>query len=153
MKLLPLSQGRFTKISDQDFTRARKFKWHYRQFRKGQWYVARTITVDGKQKNIFLHCFIMGVKGVDHRDGDTLNNQRRNLRRATTAQNAQAFRRPKSRGTSKYRGVYWHSTNRGWAAQICKTYLGMFSDPVSAAQAYDRAAKKRFGKFAAPNFP
>lgn len=52
---------------------------------------------------------------------------------------------------SGYHGV--HPRGRKFYAVIGKTYLGMFPDAVSAAEAYDTAARKLFGEFARPNFP
>ena len=34
-----------------------------------------------------MHCFLMGQKSIDHKDGNGLNNQRSNLRPATAPQN------------------------------------------------------------------
>jgi len=61
----------------------------------------------------------------------------------------------KSGRTSKYKGVCWHKQHCRWYAQIQKdhknVYLGLYSDPVEAAKAYDRAAIGLFGEYAATN--
>lgn len=105
----------------------------------------------------YLHRAIMkSPKGmqVDHRDGNTMNNRRGNLRECTNAQN-QMSKRDTGRAPGKYRGVY-RAESGGWFASICKDqaqqYLGTYSTDVDAALAYDAAARKLFGEFARPNF-
>ncbi|HIJ67829.1 MAG TPA: hypothetical protein HPP51_06040 [Planctomycetes bacterium] len=58
---------------------------------------------------------------------------------------------------SRYKGIYWHKHRKKWNARIRingRTIpLGYFNDEISAAKAYDSAAKKLHGRFASPNFP
>ena len=67
---------------------------------------------------VFLHNEILGVKGVDHIDGDGLNNTRLNLRPATHAQNMQNRRKHRNGSSSPERGVYFHKQRRMWRAQV-----------------------------------
>jgi len=104
-----------------------------------------------------MHTLITGWARVDHADGDGLNNQRSNLREATSAQNA-ANSRPRTGGTSAFKGVCWVGGRRQcWTAQIRinrgTRFLGYFSDEVAAARAYDAAAVAAWGPFARLNFP
>lgn len=90
---------------------------------------------------------------VDHKNHNTLDNRRRNLRFATQAQ--QNANRLKHYGGSRFKGVYLRSDGRKWVAQI-KTgskarYLGSFETEELAARAYNREAKKAWGKFAKLN--
>ena len=59
--------------------------------------------------------------------------------------------------SSLYRGVSRNRERQTWRAFIKKnrksTFIGSFSDEISAAKAYDAAAIKMFGKFARLNFP
>ena len=57
--------------------------------------------------------------------------------------------------TSGFKGVSFYSRYNKWMSSICVDgklkNLGYFSDPVSAARAYDQAAQKYFGTFAKTN--
>jgi HNH endonuclease/AP2 domain len=120
----------------------------------------RLVTKNGKtyaRGGEFLHRMIlMPGRGVqsDHRNGDTLDNRRSNLRKCDHRQNQWNTGR-KRNGTSKYKGVTL--TKWGWEARIrCgekRPYLGLFESERGAAMAYDAAARKFHGEFARLNFP
>ena len=85
MKLIPVGD-RFAKVSDRDFAWLRSYKWRL-DIRDHTIYAATSCkNHDGIQVTLRMHAMIKGTtyKGrsihVDHRDGDGLNNQRRNLR-------------------------------------------------------------------------
>lgn len=86
---------------------------------------------------------------------DGLDDQRHNLRRCLRQHNT-ANSRKRHGTTSRFRGVSWDNWNGKWKAQLFidgKTiFLGYFTDEVSAALAYDAAAREYFGEFANPNF-
>lgn len=102
-----------------------------------------------------MHRQILGLehgdtrKG-DHRDGDTLNNQRRNLRIATVAQNSQ--NKKKQRSKSGMKGVWFDRARGTWRASLetkGKTvYLGHHRTAALAHQAYCDGAQRVFGEFA-----
>lgn len=90
---------------------------------------------------------------IDHKDNNGLNNQKENLRIATTKQNG--FNRRKNiKFTSTYKGVSKGYRN-WWRAGIKldnKTIsIKNFESERDAAIAYDIYAKKYFGEFAKPN--
>jgi hypothetical protein len=59
-------------------------------------------------------------------------------------------------GKSGFKGVSWHEQTGKWRARIFvnkrELALGLFSDSMEAACAYDMAAVKNFGEFAHCNF-
>jgi hypothetical protein len=87
---------------------------------------------------------------VDHRDGNSLNNLRDNLRIVTTSQNT--FNRA-SDAISGMKGVV--KIGNGYRAEIQRDgkrhYLGFYMYPEQAEQAYQDAAGKLFGEYALHN--
>ena len=109
-------------------------------------------------KKVYMHRLIMNPPAgmvVDHINGNRWDNRRGNLRVCTQAENLRNSR--KSRGTSRFKGVFWDARRRKWRVTIrCggKTvHLGRYDDEVEAAKAYDRAAVRLFGQYARLNFP
>lgn len=86
---------------------------------------------------------------VDHRNGNTLDNRKSNLRVCTPTENARN-RKQESGSVSRFKGVSRHSST-SWKAQIQvdgkHMYLGVYSTEERAAEAYNEAARKHFGEF------
>jgi hypothetical protein len=153
MTRVPLSQGLYALIDDEDYEKVAQFKWCAAKNRD-TFYAIRHATVSkGKRVRIRMHQFLMGVSGrvkIDHRNGNGLDNQRRsNLRLATTSQNAM---NKKARGNSRtgLKGVSFH---KGRYCSMIKAegrqhWLGYFDTPEAAHAAYAAAAKRYFGEFA-----
>lgn len=100
-------------------------------------------------RHIYMHRQIIGAPigiQVDHKNGNTLDNRRSNLRLATNGQN-RANSKPSAR--SGFKGVYKH-WNR-WRAGIRHNkklkWLGVFESPEMAHEAYKKAASKLHGQF------
>lgn len=109
---------------------------------------ARTGTGKGR---ITMHRLLTGHRLTDHKDGDGLNNRRSNLRDATAKQNSGNSRKQRRVTSSQFKGVCRHRPTGKWAAHAAGKHLGLFADEVDAAKAYNRAAKKRWGRFAKLN--
>lgn len=105
---------------------------------------------DGRRRNVRMHRLILGaVPGelVDHRNRDTLDNRRSNLRIVTAEQNvANAVGWTGAR--SQYRGVDLHRGRwraRFYAADGRRLNLGQFASEIEAARAWNEAALERWG--------
>jgi hypothetical protein len=94
---------------------------------------------------------------VDHRNNDTLDNRRANLRLATHSENSYNRPKTKAKTTSQYIGIYLEKRTGRWTVKIRangkRLWLGRFELEIEAAKAYDAAAKKYHGEFARLNFP
>jgi hypothetical protein len=160
---VPLTKGFVAVVDVEDWDKVRPYNWHA-ALHNGVPYAARTIhervPYSGptrKGKTVLLHCAISGIDSssdVDHRDRNTLNNKRDNLRVATRSQNY-ANQKVRSTNTSGFKGVNWSKSHRAWCARICVNYkrvnLGDFSTAEDAARAYNTAAQHHFGEFAKLN--
>ena len=113
--------------------------------------------VNGKRRpSILMHRVIAGTPDhmvADHRDGNGLNNRRKNLRNATQAQN-RLNSKVRCDNASGVKGVVWDKPRGKWRASIKidgeAIHLGRFDDIGSAAAAYARASAalhKDFGRF------
>lgn len=153
MNTIPLhgkyGEGLFALVDDGAYLYLSQFKW-----RVNGGYAIRSI---GKHDNIYMHReLVLPPKGfgVDHINGNTLDNRHENLRICTQAQNT-LNRRPRTSGSTEYKGVYWSAYHKRWRAEIridgIKYGLGSYSDARSAAIAYNRAAPKYHGEFARLN--
>ena len=152
MKKIPLTQGKFAIVDDEDFDELMKHKW-YTYNQRGYIYAVRH-SLDKSGKRIWMHRSIINPNEnlfVDHRDGNGLNNTRCNLRVCTKQQNCMNTRLSK-RNKSGFKGVYFETNIGKWKAIIVlsgkKKYLGIFDRPETAHAAYIDAAKKYFGDFA-----
>jgi hypothetical protein len=154
MKLIRLTQGQFAKVDDEDYFIVSKFTWcAVKKHNKDTFYA-----YNGKHK-MYLHRLILGLDNnyeTDHIDGNGLNNQRSNLRKATSAQNNYNRKKLDTPFTSIYKGVHFSKSRRKWIAMIKSgehhLNLGGFEFEFDAASAYDDAAKQLFGEFAKLNF-
>ena len=158
-KVVPLTQGYVSIVDETDYSRVTEHSWCIQQYKNK----SRGKNVYAKasigRTQVTLHRFILGApKGtfVDHINGDTLDNRRENLRYTTKQGNA--ANRIKDRipnKTSEFKGVSKKPKGR-WTATITvmnqPIHLGTFLDEVSAARAYDAAARRYFGEFCKVNF-
>lgn len=151
-----LGAGLFALVDEADFAFLNQWKWSVIKNRSGVFYANRCRRLQGKQFSVLMHRFLAAPpKGyvVDHRNGDTLDNRKENLRVCLPAQNATS-RKPNV-AISGYRGVKLKESGK-YFVQIKawgKTYgSGPFDNAISAAHAYDALALMHKGEFAVTNF-
>lgn len=155
MKLIPLTQGKFAKVSDHRFEYLNQWKWCVSKSKGGKMYAYRWKKDCGFVK---MHREIMDTpKGidVDHIDGDGLNNQDENLRNCTHSQNSM---NTKGRGrTSKYRGVSFNKASGKWVVLLRVDgkvkWIGSSTSEIEAARIHDDFVFASRGEFAVLNFP
>ncbi|QMV32512.1 hypothetical protein 3Fb_00036 [Ralstonia phage Eline] len=110
---------------------------------------------DGKSHLVHRVIFLLHhgylPEEIDHRDLDKLNNRIDNLRDASHGQNM-ANRGIFDSNRSGYKGVHWSKRRGKWEASIRSNgklmFLGYFSDPKDAHEAYKKAAERLHGDFA-----
>lgn len=155
MKQIKLSRGLVALVDDKDYDRLSEYSWNATVCSNGAVYAARTVRLGAKKKNIRMHRVILGIVSpkveVDHKDGNTLNNQRRNLRLCSHKQNMANMKKRRTRSTSQFKGVSLHKHSGLWRATIRFTHLGYFKTEKEAAQAYNSAAGHVFGVHARVN--
>lgn len=111
--------------------------------------------MNGKTEKVYMHHQIMGLKGIDHKNGNGLDNRRENLRPFAGGQNM--MNREKLNGRGRFKGAFKNTKGQTYMAAIRingkSQYLGCFNTDIEAARAYDAKAKELFGEFAKLNFP
>lgn len=157
MKQIPLTQNQVAIVDDSDYDELSKYRWFADKQRGGNFYAARKSPMkNGSRFRILMHRQILRLKKGDNREGDhrnhnTLDNCRSNLRACSHSQNM-GNRLGSLNKTSKFKGVHFEKDRKKWCASICLNKkmknLGRFIEEKHAALVYNKAAKKYFGDFA-----
>jgi hypothetical protein len=156
-RLIPLTQGQWAIISLIDYDELMRWKW-YARWNPGMksFYACRKINVNGKTVTVQMHRQVLGLVQDDPRKGDhkntnTLDNRRSNLRIATHSQNMHNHRK-RADNKSGYIGVYLFKRIGLYRAFIVlngkQIHLGYFKTPEEGAEARRIAALKYHGEFA-----
>lgn len=130
-------------VSDEDFDFLSQFNWQ----------ADPTFMIKAHGVGLMTRLIMQAPpdREVDHIDGNRLNNQRNNLRLATSAEN-KCNRGPRKDCKSGFKGVSWHGQRKKWTARIKANgsyhHLGLFQDIKEAVLAYNDAARKYHGEFA-----
>jgi len=160
MKLIPLTQGYFAKVDDEDYERIMVHRWCVTKG-QGQGGLVRAIRcgmTNKIKKTIYISREIMNNpkdKFVDHINGDTLDNRKCNLRICTRSQNEMNRRINRTEKTSKYKGVFFDKRRKGWVSSIRvngkQKSIGVFKSEKMAARSYNSWARLLFGEYARLN--
>lgn len=155
--IIPLTQGQYTIVDSVDADLV-SIGWFANKTTNADYYYAtKTISL---RRTLRLHRVILGRvlekelarwELCDHKNRNTLDNRRRNLRLSNMQQN-QANKPRNADNTSGYKGVFYHKLRGKWMAQIVaggkQQYLGIYSTPELAYLAYCKAALELHGEFA-----
>lgn len=154
---IPLTKGYVAIVDDEDFDWLSQWKWFAAAGRVRFVYACRHEGPKAARWRVTMQGRILGAERgviIDHKNGNTLDNRRANIRLCTSSQNNRNSG-IRSDNTSGFKGV--HPDKKNFAARIFvdgrTVHLGNFQSPVEAALAYDRAAARHFGEFARLNFP
>jgi hypothetical protein len=156
MKTLHLPNDLVVLIDDEDFPLVNGLTWTSVAHDKRSYAVHSKWRRPGVARTtIYMHCLILDCySGIDHMDGNGLNNQKWNLRPCTASQNG-GNRKKQSGTSSRHKGVSWHNGKRKWRAHIQvekkAIHLGWFTAEDDAAHAYNVAAISLFKEFARLN--
>lgn len=162
-KRIPLTQGQFAIVDDEDHEWLDHWKWYcisYRDRRyavRSHWDKAKKTRERIRMANAVMERLLgRNLAGLitDHISGDGLDNRRCNLRRCTNKQNGRN-RRKLCNSSSRYKGVRRAKGQRNWRAGIRIDgdwiELGSFETEIEAARVYNRFALKHFGEFSRLN--
>ena len=148
VKHIPLTQGKFAIVDDEDYDYLMQWKW-FAHCRHGIWYAK------SGPKGL-MHRLIMNAPAgveIDHINHIGLDNRKSNLRLCSHTENLQN-QRPTKGCSSKYKGVHRHG--KKWEARIThnkkRMHIGYCECEIEAAEIYDKKAKELFGEFACCNF-
>lgn len=107
---ITLDKGQVAFVESVDLALVRHYCWYARpEPSTGKYYVVTNIyREDGSHGTLFIHVLIMGEiegKMIDHRDGNTLDNRRTNLRHVTHSENEQNRTKVNRNTSTGIRGV------------------------------------------------
>jgi hypothetical protein len=132
-------------------------KIHKDKLSKFSWYVSKTgYAVNDSKPRKYMHRLLMDFpkQGVDHINGNKLDNRLCNLRVCNQSENTANSTKRKT-NQSGFKGVSWNKRYEKWEAYLTKDYkhvfLGYHDTKEKAAMAYNFGAKIHFGNFAKLN--
>lgn len=156
-RTIELTQGQVALVDAADYDWLSKTKWFaYYCKRMRSFYARRSTWIIGRGRGgvEHMHRAIMRAPVgfvVDHRDGNTLNNRRDNLRVVTQHQNSLSRHKLNRTNTSGYRGVYWSKQRSKWFSSLSVSgkvhWFGFFDTKEKAHEVYEREAAVLLGEF------
>lgn len=156
-RLIPLTNEMYAVINAEKYEEFSQWRWFAKYYPKlDKFYAARHVS-DYPGRVVYMHRQVLGLQHGDPRNGDhieplmTTDNTIQNLRIANNNEN-RMNQRMRSDNTAGFKGVCYRENRGHWIAQICvygkHHYLGSYSTPAAAHEAYRAAAIKHHGEFA-----
>jgi hypothetical protein len=162
MKIIKLTKGYETMVDDDDYDELNKHSWQSLEIHKNDRPTTKVYAISNillyHNQTHYMHRIILNApkgKQVSHIDGNSLNNQKSNLRILSYQEISFSTNKTKKKTSSIYKGVTWNKRDNVWYATIMKDrkhiHLGSFDNEHDAAIAYNKAAIEIFGEFARLN--
>lgn len=155
MREIALTRGQVALVDDEDYDWLNRHSWHALLHKSGTFYAKRVVRMpNGKLATLWMARQILGEPSglVDHKNRNTLDNRRINLREATHLQNILNRGKQKPACHSQYRGVSRRLGTDEWRATARlgskRHHLGYFADEETAAAAYRLTIETLHGDFA-----
>lgn len=149
MKIIYTRKGDEIMVDDEDYEELNQFLWHVSE----GYALTKYSNVNGRHY-VRMHRVIMKTKkgdDTDHINHNKLDNQKKNLRVCTRAENMRNYSKNKS-STSGITGVSWDKFNNKWRSQIMfygvMKNLGRYENINDAINARKAAEAIYFGEFA-----
>ena len=150
---IKLNKDHFTLVDDELFEALNKFHW--RLATMGIHTKSKYAIANKDKKTIYMHRVIMKAsknQSVDHINRNGLDNQKNNLRFASSQQNSHnRIGWDISRKTSKYKGVHWFQSQKRWKATINNNgkniFIGIFRNELDAAKARKEKERELYKDF------
>lgn len=133
-------------IDLDDVSKVSAFKWFSKSSISGYYAYAHDTEFTPK---VLLHRIIVGAIGlqlVDHKNRNTLDNRKSNLRICSRAENNRNAKKNK-RGKSRYKGVTLRPSGN-FGVYIQSKCVGTYPTEEEAALAYNEKALQLFGEYA-----
>ena len=153
MKKIPLTQGQYALVDDEDYERVNQFKWYAHFSHRTNSFYATRKTKRPNQTQIYMHRVIMNTSNsmlCDHVNHNTLDNRKHNLRNCTIAQNLMN-RGIQSNNKLGVKNVHISKNNTfvvAIQANNKRVFNKRFATLEEAIEARDEAIKKYHGEFA-----
>jgi len=161
-KIIALTKNKVALVDDEDYGWLSQWKWRAEK-KRHYWYAVRTFYFkDCTKRVIYMHTLIMAkhfghFSQVDHRNHNTLDNRKKELRAIIGRENQWNMIRHTKNASSKYKGVSWSKHAAKWHCQIGYNkkmlHIGYYDNEKDAANAYDDKAREYFGESACLNLP
>jgi len=152
-KRIPLTREQTAIVIISDYEWLNQLRWFASWAKNTQSFYARR--TGGERVTMFMHRMILGLEHedarlADHKNGDTLDNRRSNLRIATYSQNC-ANKKLRKDSTSGFNGVNFEKSMGMWLARVYFNHveyrIGHFPTAVEARDAQIVKAKELYGEF------